>query len=208
MSARKRNPAKRRRRSRRRNPSLLMANRSAPRRTVRRRRRGGRARARVRGFVGKSAGGIGSAFKAGGALFGGELLGDLMARGAVKFGAAKVLNAVKVPADMQPGVVRVAIGLFGEPILRMVGVPRAIRQGFSAINVASGLIGLTWKFRAQAMQSIGLSDYELADEMDLDDDGMSDYELATDDPALLGEAPPAGLLEGDYSDQDYYANYG
>lgn len=160
-------------------------------------------------MIGKSAGGIGAAFKAGGALFGGELLGDLMARGAVKFGAAKLLNSVKVPADMQPGVVRVAIGLFGEPLLRMVGVPRGIRQGFSAINVASGLIGLTWRFRAQAFSSMGLSDYELADEMEPDDDGMSDYELAADDPALLGsDAPPAGILEGDFADQDYYANYG
>ena len=151
---------------------------------------------------------------AGGALFGGELLGDLMGRAVIKFGGSKLLNAVKIPADMQPGVLRVAIGLFGAPVLKMVGIPETIRKGFSAINVASGLIGLTYGIRQKAFTAAGLSDYELADAMSDDDgsdDAVGDYELADgEDNYLLGDgtnSPPAGLLSSDFSDQDYYGSY-
>lgn len=201
---------KRRRRSRRRNPAGIVAPVSRKRR---RRSRKGRATASRRKSGGRvvSMGGIRSSMMAGGALFGGELLGDLLGRLAFKVGASKILAGVKIPADYQAGVVRIGIGMFASPLLRLAGIPASIRQGFSAINVASGLIGLTYKYRQQAFASAGLSDYELAADME-DDDGdgnnVGDYELADDsnDPNLLGDAPPAGILGGDFSDQDYYGD--
>lgn len=208
---RRRSSARRRssRRRRRRNPAAVMLGNPTRRRRTRRSRRasGGfrrRRRARRNPFrlPGVGGGGIKRTLLAGVGLAGGELAGDLLSRVALKFGAAKVLGAAKVPTNMQAPALRIAVGLFATPILKMLRAPSAITQNFGAVNVASGLLSLTAGIRQQTFSRVGLGDYELADVLvgfDNDDD---------DDVELLGDYELADYeLAGDFSDQDFYGGY-
>lgn len=132
-------------------------------------------------------------------LAGGELVGDLVARGALKVGVGKLFDVAKVPTNFRAPLLRVAVGLFAPRFLRMLKLPGAVMANFGAVNVASGVLALTAGMRQQALSKVGLGDYELADVL-IGDDGddvyeIGDYELADYE------------LAGDYSDQDYYLNY-
>lgn len=131
-------------------------------------------------------------------LAGGELAGDLVSRAALKFGASKLLAAVRVPATQHVPVLRVLVGLFATPLLKMLRVPAAITQNFGAVNVASGVLSMTANIRQATFSRIGLGDYELADVL-VGDDGMSDVLVGVGDYELADYE-----LAGDYSDQSYY----
>lgn len=201
-SRRRRASSRRRRRSRRRrNPAIMGSNprrrrRSRRRRASSRRRRYGRRRSYRRNPFGFMKGGrIGSTLMAGLGIAGSELAGDLLSRVAVKAGASKLLGAVRVPAAQQVPVLRVLVGLFASPLLRMLRVPPAITRNFGAVNVASGILTMSANLRQQALARVGLGDYELADVLVGDDevgDVLVDFELADFE------------LAGDYSDQSYY----
>lgn len=75
----------------------------------------------------------------------------------------------------------------------------------SALRLAGFFLdGIAQRARA----AIGLGDWELAG--DTPPTGvLGDYETELSDWELAGtNTPPTGVLGGDYSDQDYYANYG
>jgi len=213
-SRRRRSSARRRRsRSRRRNPELLVnprRRRSTRRRRASSRRRGRRSYRRNPFAFASKGGNIKRTLMAGLGLAGGEIAGDLVSRVAIKVGAGRLFDMVRVPAGVRAPLLRIAVGLFASPLLKMLRVPAAITGSFGAVNVASGLLALTSNVRSQTFQRVGLGDYELADVLVGDDDGdeilelgdvlvgddgMGDYELADYE------------LAGDYSDQDYYLNY-
>ena len=202
------------RRSRRRNPSAVtVANprRRRRRRSVARRRSPRRRRRNPRRLgILPGRGEMQRAFRKGGELLVGEFVGDVLARVATKFGVGRLLTQMRVPAEMTVPATRIAVGLLGPAVLRFA--PRmfkpSFREMFAAVNVASGLIGLTMNMRTQAFSAMGLADYEdlgLYDwetaengvgDWETADDGVGDYELADAPPAgILGEAPPAGILE-------------
>lgn len=217
-ASKRRRSSSRRRKSRtrrRRNPAVLM-NPRRRRRSTSRRRTSSRSRRRTyrrrrNPFKLPGGGTMKRTLMAGVGLAGGEIAGDLLSRVAIKFGAGKLLDIVKVPANVRAPMLRIAVGLFGGRLLKMLKVPSAITSSFGAVNVASGLLSLTSTMRSQAYARVGLGDYELADVLVGDDDeteeilelgdvlvgedGMGDYELADYE------------LAGDYSDQDYYLNY-
>ena len=175
-SRRRRSSARRRRSSRRRrkNPALIMN----PRRRRRSARRTRRSRSRRRSYsrnpfrLSMGGGGIKRTLMAGLGLAGGELAGDLLSRAAIKVGAGKLFDAVKVPTNVRAPLLRIAVGLFAGPLLKMARVPSAITQSFGAVNVASGLLALTAGMRQQVLGKVGLGDYELADVLVGDDDGL------------------------------------
>jgi hypothetical protein len=135
-------------------------------------------------------------------LAGGELAGDVLARGALKAGAGRLLEMLRIPANFRAPALRIAVGLFGTPLLKMLRVPASITGPFGAVNVASGVLELTANIRQQAFSRVGLSDYELADVLVGSEvsDVLVDYELADYELADYE-------LAGDYSDQDFYSNY-
>ncbi|MEX2464718.1 MAG: hypothetical protein WD428_02465 [Gaiellaceae bacterium] len=114
----------------------------------------------------------------------GELIGDMLARAAVKF---TPLGRMTLGAPF----VRIGVGLFAGPLLKMLKLPAGIRTNFGAINVASGIMGLTAAMRAKILQTVGLSDYEFADYE------FADYELAGAPPAGILGTPPPGIFGDD-----------
>ena len=126
-------------------------------------------------------------FQVAGALFAGELVGDALVRVANKVAGKAIagLGAMAQPA------LRIGVGLLAAPLLRMAGLPARIRESFAAVNIASGLIGLTFAMRTQAFKAIGLGEDETTNAM------LGDYELAQEDELYdyeLAEYPPAGVL--------------
>lgn len=221
---RRRASSSRRRRTsrrRRRNPALMTNPRrrrrvrSHRRRSSSRRRRTSRRRRSYRRnpFRLSSLGGgnVKRTLFEGLGLAGGELVGDALSRVAVKFGAAKLFDMVKVPTNARVPLLRIALGLFAGKLLKVARLPHAITSGFGAVNVAAGVLALTQGMRSSVMARVGLGDYELADVLVGDDGmgdvlvGLSDYELA--DYELAGDPEESLVLAGDFSDQDYYAGY-
>lgn len=199
-------------RRRRRNPSRVSYSAPARRRrrrtTTRRRssprRRTYRRRRRNPGLLpGRTM--LQRTFRKGTQILVAEFTGDVLARVATKFGMGNVLTMMRVPPEMTVPATRIAVGLLGPPVLKMLPgrlFSASFREMFAAINVASGLIGLTQNIRAQAFAamglasyggSVGLYDWETAD------GGVGDYELADYAPpyGVLGEAPPPGVLDYD-----------
>lgn len=142
----------------------------------------------------------------------GEFAGDLFSRLGTKFGLGTMLTNMRVPPQMVQPITRIAIGLLAPPLLKMLPgrfFNSDFRSTFAAVNVASGLIGLTANLRQQAFAAVGLSDYdtglydwETADDeigdWETADDGIGGYELADAPPhGVLGEAPPPGILDYD-----------
>lgn len=218
------NPRKKRRRSRsrrrkkasrRRRVTVSVAANPTRKKARRRRRRAtavavaanGRRRRRRNPFpaLGGVGGRIGPTFTRAGTLVLGEVVGDLLQRAVLKF----------TPLGRMPtlsgSVLRIGVGLLGEPLLKMLKAPEAFRRDFAAVNVAAGLLVLTNPMRSATFRAVGLgddemADYELAalttDDSDVSDYEMADYELAGDPPAgVLGDDPPTGVLG--YGEQDY-----
>lgn len=188
-SGRRRKASGRRRRSRR---AVTVAVAANPRRRSRRRRNpfGRRRRAgRRRNPFGGMTSGLAPTFKRAIGLTLGEVMGDALSRVVSKFTPFG-------KSAMQAAGVRIAVGLFGSPLLRMLKVPAGIRSDFGAVNVASGIIGLTGALRQQVFSKVGLADYELADYE------LADYELAGGPPAGVLGTPPAGMFGGDHEDTD------
>lgn len=202
------NPRRRRRsrRSRRSNPARPRRRRSRSRRRVaanpfpftrrRRRRRSHRRnpfrafrRRRNPAFFGLD---LRSEAKAVGALVGGEFLGDLGARALNKFGLGKILTEqLKLTPDQATAGSRIAVGILGAPLLKMARLPDSFVRVFRTINIASGIIGLTYGMRQKALASVGLSGYEMGDY-----EGGGEWQIPQVPSAgLLGD--PAGLL-GEY----------
>lgn len=157
-------------------------------------------------------------FNRGGQILIGEFAGDVVTRFATKFGGANMLAQLRVPPQFVQPALRIAVGLFAPMLLKMA--PRLFRPDFratfGAVNVASGLIGLTQNMRAQLFETMGLSDWETAaggvgdsavayhlSDWETADNGVGGYELAQDygPPAgVLGaDGPPAGVLDGEYA---------
>ena len=224
-AARRRSPVRRRRR-RRRNPGALttVANprRRRRRRTRRRTRRRSVGRRRNQFLPGR--GELTRAFRKGTQILVAEFVGDVLARVGTKFGMGRILTQMRVPAQMTVPATRIAVGLLGPAVLRMLPgrlFNPSFREMFAAVNVASGLIGLTMNMRQQAFSAMGLADYadlglydwETASggvgDWETADDGVGDWELADDDMppyGVLGDGPPAGVL--DYDDTGVMSHYG
>lgn len=146
----------------------------------------------------------------------GEFAGDIVSRLAAKFGAGKFLtSSMKLSADQSLGVCRILAGIVALPLLRMARLPSIVTRDFSAVNVASGIIALTFPQRVQLLSKlkltpaeIGLSDYETF--MGLSDyQGgiLSDYQIAGagggySDGDLLG-GDDAGILDSPSSGDPY-----
>jgi hypothetical protein len=194
------NPKRRRRRSRRRSARSSRRRRRRNPATYpfapnpRRRRRGGRRRrssGRRRnpaGFFG-GGGGIMRTVNEGFGIFAAELAGDLVVRGINKFvGLQRWLPAAL--AGQAPSVVRILVGLAADPLLRMVGIREGFRRQIAAVNIASGIIGLTYPLRQQTFAAVGLS-------------GLADYETIGQDEedhyGLLGDYETVGAYEGEAS---------
>lgn len=224
---RKRASAKRRRR----NPGAVTTANPRPRRRRRAaaaaapkrrrattRRKATRRRRNPNGFLGRR-GEWTRAFNRGGQILVGEFVGDAVTRLATKFGGANMLAQLRIPPQFVQPTLRIAVGLLAPPLLKMA--PRLFkpdfRATFSAVNVASGLIGLTMNLRTQLFSTMGLSDatvaYHLSDwetasggvgDWETASGGVGGYELANDygPPAgVLGhydEAPDRGVLDYDY----------
>lgn len=160
------------------------------------------------------------AFKRGTEILIGEFIGDAATRVAGKFGMSRLLQTMRVPPQFVLPVSRIGVGLLF-PMLMKQFAPRmfkpSFRQTFAAVNVASGLIGLTNNIRNQAFNAMGLSEYDMdlglvydgmydwetADggvgDWETADGGMGGYELADAPPhGVLGDAPPAGVLDYSY----------
>jgi len=154
----------------------------------------------------------------GGQILIGEFAGDVVTRFATKFGGANMLSQLRVPPQFVQPALRIAVGLFAPMLLKMA--PRLFkpdfRATFGAVNVASGLIGMTQNIRAQLFETMGLSDWETAaggvgdsavayhlGDWETADGGVGGYELAQDygPPAgVLGAyEPPAGVLDYEYA---------
>lgn len=127
---------------------------------------------------------MGSTFKRAIGLTLGEVMGDALSRAVAKFSPFG-RNA------MQAAGVRVAVGLFASPLLRMLKVPANIRSDFGAVNVAAGLIAFTGAMRQQVFSRVGLSDFDLGDYE------LADYELAGAPPAGMLGTPSAGMFGAD-----------
>ncbi len=200
-------------RRRRRNPSRVTMS-SNPRRrrrrrtTTRRRRTTTRRRRRNPSLLpGRTT--VQRAFRKGTQILVAEFVGDVLARVGTKFGMGNVLTTLRVPPEMTVPATRIAVGLLGPAVLRMVPgrfFTPSFREMFGAVNVASGLIGLTQNIRAQAFQAMGLAGYEGGGGLSLydwetADGGVGDYELAdmAPPPGILGDshAPPPGVLDYD-----------
>lgn len=115
-----------------------------------------------------------------------EVVGDVATRAALKFGAGSLLGRFLSP-DKQLPFLRLVLGTIAMPIMRMLPLPASIKTAFPAMNIASGIIGITYWMRQQLLNQTGLSDYEVADYVTLPalsgpDYGVMDYE------------PPHGLL--------------
>lgn len=135
-----------------------------------------------------------------------EFVGDVLARVGTRFGMGNVLTMLRVPPEMTVPATRIAVGLLGPPVLKMLPgrlFSSSFREMFAAVNVASGLIGLTQNLRAQAFAAMGLASY--GGDVGLYDwetasGGVGDYELAGSDAppyGVLGDAPPPGVLDYD-----------
>lgn len=194
---RRRNPVRARRR--RRNPGAVATNPRRRRRRTRRRRTYRRRRRNQALFP--RMGDMQRTFRRATQILVGEFVGDVGTRMATKFGVGRLLTQMRVPAPAVLPVTRIVVGLFAPALLRMLPgrlFNADFRATFGAVNVASGLIGLTQNMRAQLLQTMGLAGYELADYGEMDDyefadNGISDWETA-DDGVGLGHAPPAGVL--------------
>ena len=139
-------------------------------------------------------------FKEATSLVVGEFIGDVGSRALRKVIVRTIpnpwINRFAIPIG------RVVIGLMAEPLLKMAGMKPAFRRDFSAVNVASGIIGFTSDIRKQLLGGMGL-------------DGLGDFETEemlgyVDDPALLGHYDDddagdawtdAGVL-GEYETED------
>jgi len=158
---------------------------------------------------GGGGGGIKRTLFAGLGLAAGELAGDALSRVAVKFGVGKLMDIVKVPTAARVPALRIALGLFATPLLKMLRVPASVTQHFGAVNVASGLLGLTANMRAQAFSRVGLGDYELADVL-VGEDGMGDVLVGFGDDESSMTMADYELadyeLSGDFSDQSFYGS--
>lgn len=142
-------------------------------------------------------------------LAGGDVIGDVAARAAMKFGLTKLTASVPMLAPHTYGIARIGIGLFAGPLLTFL--PKMFRLGFGAVNVAAGIASLTSKLRTDVTAKLGLGDWELADwETAGGGVGAVPYGMLSDWETADGGvgAVPYGMLGGDYSDQDYYGNYG
>lgn len=206
------NPRRRRRRRRTTVAAAPRRRRASPRRKTTRRRRRNPGLGAILGGRGEWA----RAFNRGGQILVGEFVGDAVTRMATKFGGANLLAQLRIPPQFIQPTLRVAVGLLAPPLLKMA--PRMFkpdfRATFAAVNVASGLIGLTMNLRTQLFSAAGLSDasvaYHLSDwetasggvgDWETASGGVGGYELADGygPPAgVLGEAPPAGVLDYDY----------
>ena len=141
-------------------------------------------------------------------LAAGEFAGDLLTRVAIKVGDGRLLDVAKVPNAIRSPLLRIAVGLFAAPLLKMLRLPSAVTAGFGAVNVASGILGLSGAMRSRTFSAVGLGDYELADVLVGDDDDDGDGDSVGDVLVGVGDYELADYeLAGDFSDQDYYLNY-
>lgn len=196
-------PRKRRSTRRRRNPGAVTSVATNPRRrrrsraSTRRRRSSGRRKNQFAVL-----GDMQRTLTRGTQILGAELAGDVLSRAASKFGLATLLANMRVNPAWAPSVGRIIVGLFGGPILKMLPVKMLsnadFRATFGAVNVASGLIGLTMNMRMQLLRTIGLSgmdlaEYEYADEMGDWEEAEPEYQ----GNVMLGQPPPYGVLGQD-----------
>jgi len=207
--ARRRNPVQSVRRRRTRKPVSVSTWRASgfarnPRR--RRRRSGSRSRRRSSSrrrnpFKIPGLGGLGTAFTKGAALFGAEFVGDIFSRALGRF-VPPLTRFGGTPAVRQ-GIARLLVGTVGDMVLsKLKFIPRGVREAFGPINIASGLVALTYPMRerllAGTLKLPQLSDYEVADYE------VADYEVADYRDRLLGtyQGPDQMFGESPYEDED------
>jgi len=98
------------------------------------------------------------AVRKGGQILVAEFAGDLVTRLVGKFMGPTLMNIPMNPALLGP-IVRMAVGVFAPPLMKMVApklMKRDFRQMFAAVNVASGLMGLTMRIREQTFAALRL----------------------------------------------------
>lgn len=198
-SARRAAP-RRRRRSRRRVASNPFAPFSMnPRRRRRgRRRAGGFARRRRSGirrnpaFLGKLFGGN-SALSRGGTMAIGGLLGDAAVRVVNRFGLSRFIPETLAP--YATGLTKIAVGYFGEPLLRRTPL-RRFASAFGEFNVAVGFLTLADPIIRRGYEAVGLADYETVG--DTPPGLMSDYDTVGD------FVQPSGVMGGDGDPNDRF----
>lgn len=98
------------------------------------------------------------AVRKGGQILIAEFAGDLVTRLVGKFAGPMLLNVPLRPELLGP-VVRMGVGVLAPPIMKAVApklFKREFRQMFAAVNVASGLMGLTMRVREQTFAALKL----------------------------------------------------
>ena len=134
------------------------------------------------------------AVQKGGQILIAEFAGDLVTRLIGKFAGPMLANIPMRPELLGP-VIRMGIGVLTPPLMKMVApkfFKRDFRQMFAAVNVASGLMGLTMRMREQTFAALRLPSSS---------DTLAGY---YGPPAgVLGNyyGPPSGVL-GDYVTAD------
>lgn len=199
-------PRRRRRRSRRRGHVSSVVSRATGRPVsrstwrasgFRRNPRRRRYHRRNPAFLGKlGLGNLGGTFMRAGGLFGAELLGDLAVRALGRFTPLGKIG--KTPATRQ-GIGRILVGTVGTMVLnKLPFVPQVVKNQFGAINIASGLIALTYPMREKLLQDT-LKLPQLSGLSESEDDGVSEMQrgLLEDFETVegLSAVPAAGLLE-------------
>jgi hypothetical protein len=91
-----------------------------------------------------------------------EFAGDGAVRLANKFGVSDFLrDTLKVDPALTSSLSRVVVGIGAPPLLRMIGAPAGFVRAFRTVNIASGIIGMTYGLRSQLFGAVGLAgDYE------------------------------------------------
>jgi len=169
-------------RRRRRAPAAAANPRRRRRRSSPKRRR--RSNPTMRGAMNRAMG----TFQDAGALVLAEFGGDMAARAIVQ----KVPGVTTLFANMGMGqfakpITQGLLGLFADPLLRMMRVPTGFRKWFRIGNTASAMIELTAPLRETAKTAMGLEDWAT----------VSDWATVPVGPGPV-DVPQPALANGNY----------